>query len=65
MTDAGTSAAEAIVGLNRRITEAEMRSTAATDALAALARTGGDTVQAEQMLWEEMDALRALRRQLW
>jgi hypothetical protein len=65
MTDASTSPAEAMVSLKRRIAEAEMRSSAAADALAALARCEADTVQAEQMLWKGIDALRALRQQLW
>ncbi|MHB2204933.1 hypothetical protein [Methylobacterium sp. CM6257] len=65
MSTANTHSEEAVAGLNRRIVEAEMRSTAAADALAALTRTEGDTAEAEQRLNEEMDALWVLRRQLW
>jgi hypothetical protein len=51
--------------LGRRIAEAEMRSTAAADRLAALTGTEADTTMVEQQLWAEMDALWVLRRQLW
>jgi hypothetical protein len=51
--------------LSRRIAEAEIRSTAAADRLAALTATEADTVEAQRRLWAEMDALLALRRQLW
>jgi hypothetical protein len=54
----------AVADVSRRIAEAEMRSTAAAGALAALSRTEADTVEAQQ-LWEEMDALWVLRLQLW
>jgi hypothetical protein len=50
--------------LSRRIAKAEIRSTAAADALTSLTRTDGDTAEAEQRLKEEMDALWVLRRQL-
>jgi hypothetical protein len=55
---------EAVAGLSRRIAEAEMRSTVAADALAAVTRDGADTVEAERRFNEEMDALLALRQQL-
>ena len=42
-----------------------MRSTAAADRLAALTWTEADTVEAQRQLWEEMDTLMVLRRQLW
>ncbi|MGX9984646.1 hypothetical protein [Methylobacterium fujisawaense] len=51
--------------MNRRIAEAEMRSTAAAEWLAALTKTEADTVEAQRQLWAEMDALWVLRRQLW
>ena len=65
MSIANTQTEDAIADLNRRIAEAEMRSTAAADRLAALTRTEADTVEAQRQLWEEMDTLMALRRQLW
>lgn len=64
MSAARTHLVAVVADLNRRIAEAEMRSTAAADALAALTRTGADTIEAERQLWEEMDTLQALRRQL-
>ena len=54
----------AVKSLSRRIVEAEMRSSAAADGLAALIRTQAETVGAEQQLKEEMAALLILRRQL-
>ncbi len=54
----------AVEGLSRRIVEAEMRSTAAAEGLAALIRTQAETTGAEQRLKEEMGALSILRRQL-
>lgn len=63
MSVSNSQAGEAIADLNRRIAEAENCSTAAANALGALARTDADTIQAKQMLWEEMDALRGLREQ--
>lgn len=65
MSIASTHFEAAVERLSRRITEAEMRSTAAADALAALSRAGADTLEAQQQLWAEMDALWVLRRQLW
>ena len=65
MNGARTHLEAAKADLNRRIAEAEMRSTAAADRLAALTRTEADTVETERQLWEEMDTLQALRRQLW
>ncbi|MGU3661817.1 hypothetical protein [Methylobacterium fujisawaense] len=65
MNIANTHSEEAGESLSRRIVEAEMRSTAAADALAALTRTEADTVEAEQRFNEEMDALLSLRQQLW
>lgn len=64
MSIANTHFEAAVERLSRRITEAEMRSTAAADALATLTRTEGDTAEAEQRFKEEMDALWVLRRQL-
>ena len=65
MSTADTHFEAAVESLSRRIAEAEMRSTAAAGALAALSRTEADTVEAQRQLWEEMDALLALRQQLW
>jgi predicted nucleic acid-binding Zn-ribbon protein len=65
MSIANTQTEDAIADLNRRIAEAEMRSTAAADRLAALTRSEADTIEAQQQLWEEMDALLTLRHQLW
>jgi hypothetical protein len=65
MSTASTQTGDGVADLNRRIVEAEMRSTAAADRLAALTRTEADTVEAQRQLWEEMDTLMALRRQLW
>jgi hypothetical protein len=62
---ANTHFEAAVESLSRRIVEAEMRSTAAAHALAALMRIEGDTAEAELQLNEEMDALWILRRQLW
>jgi hypothetical protein len=56
---------EGAESLGRRITEAEMRSTAAATGLAALIRIEADTAQAERRLQEEMDELLLLRRRLW
>ncbi|MGT2482320.1 hypothetical protein ACU4GR_33605 (plasmid) [Methylobacterium oryzae CBMB20] len=65
MSSADTHFEAAVESLSRRIAEAEMRSTARADALAALSRAGADTVEAQQQLWAEMDVLWVLRRQLW
>ncbi|MDE4915247.1 hypothetical protein PQI07_32190 [Methylobacterium sp. 092160098-2] len=65
MSVAGKQFEAAVENLSRRIAQAEMRSTTAAEALAALTKTEADTVEAQQWLWEEMDALLALRRQLW
>ena len=65
MSIASTHFEEAVESLSHRILEAELRSTAAADALATLTRTEADTVEAQRQLWEEMDALLALRQQLW
>jgi hypothetical protein len=50
MSTANTHFEAAVESLSRRIAEAEMRSTAAADALAALSRTEADTVEAQQQL---------------
>ncbi len=55
---------QALENLSRRIAEAEMRSTAAANGLAALIRTQAETAEAEQRFNEEMTALLILRRQL-
>jgi hypothetical protein len=65
MSVAGTHFEAAVEALSRRIVEAEMRSTAAAEALADLTKTEVETVEAQRQLWEEMDALLALRQQLW
>ncbi|WP_456685336.1 hypothetical protein [Bradyrhizobium sp. P5_C11_2] len=65
MSIANTHFEAAVESLSRRIVEAEMRSTAAADALAALTRTEADTAEADQRFKEEMDALWVLRRQFW
>ncbi|MHB2207992.1 hypothetical protein [Methylobacterium sp. CM6257] len=65
MSTADTQFEAAVERLSRRIAEAEMRSTAAADALTTLTRTEGETAEAEQRFKEEMDALWVLRRQLW
>ena len=65
MSAPSTQAEDAVADLNRRIVEAEMRTTAAADALAALVRTEADTAEAERWFNEEMDALLTLRQQLW
>jgi hypothetical protein len=65
MSIANTQFEAAVESLSRRIAEAEMRSTAAADRLAALTGTEADTVEAQRQLWEEMDALWVLRLQLW
>jgi hypothetical protein len=65
MSIASTHFEAVVESLSRRIVEAQMRSTAAADRLAALTRTEADTVEAQRQLWEEMDALLALRQQLW
>lgn len=65
MSIANTQFEEAVAGLSRRIVAAEMRSTAAADALAALTKAEDDTIEAERWFNEEMDALWVLRRQLW
>ncbi|MHB2206588.1 hypothetical protein [Methylobacterium sp. CM6257] len=65
MSIANTHFEAAVESLSRRIAEAEMRSTAATIALAALSRTEAATVEVQQQLWAQMDALWVLRRQLW
>jgi hypothetical protein len=65
MSIANTHFEAAVESLGRRIAEAEMRSTAAADRLAALTGTEADTTMVEQQLWAEMDALWVLRRQLW
>jgi hypothetical protein len=65
MSIASTHFEAAVEALSRRIVEAEMRSTEAAEALAALTRTEVETVEAQRQLWEEMDALLALRQQLW
>ncbi|MGT2477921.1 hypothetical protein ACU4GR_01390 [Methylobacterium oryzae CBMB20] len=65
MSIANTHFEAAVESLSRRIAEAEMRSTAAAGALAALSRTEAATVEVQQQLWAEMDALWVLRRQLW
>jgi hypothetical protein len=65
MSHASAYSKEVVATLNYRIAEAELRSRAAADRLAALTRTEADTVEAQRQLWEEMDALLALRRQLW
>jgi hypothetical protein len=64
MSAARTHLVVTLADLNRRIAEAEMRSTTAADGLAALTRTEADTVEAERQLWKEMDTLQAMRRQL-
>lgn len=64
MSTADTHFEAAVESLSRRIAEAEMRSTAAVDALAAVSKTEADTVEAQQQLWEDMDALLVLRLQL-
>lgn len=64
MSIANTHFEKAVERLSRRIVEAEMRSTAAADGLAALIRAQAETKEAEERLKEEMDALLALRRQL-
>ncbi len=65
MNAPGPHSEDAVADLNRRIAEAEMRSTAAAEWLAALTKTEADTVEAQRQLWAEMDALWVLRRQLW
>lgn len=65
MNIASASSEETVTSLKRRIAEAEMRSTAAADWLVALTRTGSDSVGVEQRLWNKMDALLALRQQIW
>jgi hypothetical protein len=65
MSIASAYSKEVVASLNRRITEVELRTTAAAGALAALTRTEADTVEAQRQLWEEMDALLALRQLLW
>jgi hypothetical protein len=65
MSIASTHSEAVVESLSRRIVEAEMRSTAAADALAALTGTEDDTDEAEQRFKAEMDALWVLRRQLW
>lgn len=64
MSDTRTYLQETAADLNRRIASAQMRSTVAADALAALIRTGVETAEAEQHLNAEMDTLLVLRRQL-
>lgn len=64
MSDADIHFAEAVADLRHRIVEAEMRLTAAADALTALIKTGSDTAEVEQRLNEEMDRLLVLRRRL-
>ena len=61
MSSARPNFEAAVESLSRRIVEAEMRSTAAADGLAALIRAQAET---ERRLDEEMDALSILRRQL-
>ncbi|MGW8788652.1 hypothetical protein, partial [Heyndrickxia sporothermodurans] len=65
MSIASTHFEAAVESLSRRIVDAEMRSTAAAEALAALTKTEADTIEAQRQLWEEMDALLALRQELW
>lgn len=65
MSEADADHEAAIADLTRRIAEAEMRSTAAAEGLATLAKTGADTAEAERQLDEQMDTLLDLRRQLW
>ena len=64
MSIASTHFEAAVKSFNRRIVEAEMRSTAAADGLAALIRTQAESAEAEQQLKEEMAALLILRKQL-
>jgi hypothetical protein len=64
MSIAGTHFDAAVESLSRRIVEAEMRSTAAADALSALIRTDTVTIEAERCFAEEMTMLLVLRRQL-
>jgi len=64
MSTASTTSEAVVANLNRRIAEAELRSTAATDALAALIRSEADATEAERHLYEEMATLLVLRRQL-
>ena len=65
MSVAGSQFEARVASLSRRIAEAEMRSKAADEGLAALARTGADTVEAERRFNEDLDALLLLRRQRW
>lgn len=51
------------VELSRQITELKMLSAAQAITVAALARAGGDTSEARQHLFEQLDELNALRRQ--
>lgn len=64
MSISNTHVEEAVAGLCRRIAEAETRSTAAANGLAALIRVQAETTEAEQRLKEEMGALLIPRRQL-
>lgn len=64
MSDVTACSAETAAGLNRRLVEAEMRSTAAADALTTLIRAELDTLEAERCLDEAMDTLLVLRREL-
>lgn len=65
MSEASADHEAALAALTRRITEAEMRSTAAAQGLSALAKTEADTAEAEQQLDQQMDTLLDLRRRLW
>lgn len=67
MSSPGPHSKDAAADLSRRIADAEMRSTAVADRLAALTMTEAEAeaMEAQQRLWEEMDALLTLRRQLW
>ena len=49
--------------LDRLISEIELWTTAQAETVAALTQDGGDTVEAVQHLYEQMDRLTALRRE--
>lgn len=61
---ANTHFEAAVESLSRRIVEAEMRSTAAAVAFAALIRVNLDTAEAERHLSTELDTLQVLRGEL-